>query len=69
MAGPFVPLPLPWESQENHGIFCVAQVAAEAEAELLRAQLIESCGRVVGKALAPQSLLAALTLAHPCCFS
>jgi hypothetical protein len=67
MAGPFVPLPLPWESQESHGIFCVAQVAAEAE--LLRAQLIESCGRVVGKALAPHSLLAALTPAHPCCFS
>jgi hypothetical protein len=50
------PLSLPWESRESYEVFCMAQEAAEAEAELLRAQLAESDGRVVGKALTPCSL-------------
>jgi hypothetical protein len=38
VARPIVPLPLPWESRESYRVFCAAQEAIEAEAELLRVQ-------------------------------
>lgn len=41
----------PWESRESYEVFYAVQKAAEVKAELLRAQLVESDGRVIGKAL------------------
>lgn len=39
----------PWESRESYEVFCAVQKAAEAKAELLRAQLVESDGRVIAE--------------------